>query len=152
MLEPFESKEFLHMTPDQVRLVRKGFEQLAPIAEHAAALFYDNLFLADPRLRPMFKGSMQEQGRLLMQMLGAAVRLLDRPDELTPVLRQLGRRHAGYGVTTTHYVTVGSALMDTLELGLGETFDRPMREAWAAMYAMVSGTMIKASMEPATAR
>jgi hemoglobin-like flavoprotein len=138
------------MTPYQIRLVRMGFDRIAPVAEQAAATFYDNLFLADPRLRPMFKGNLHEQGKLLMQMIGAAVRLLDRPADLVPVLQQLGRRHAVYGVTTSHYATVGMALMDTLELALADHFDAEMREAWAAMYAMASGTMIRAAMEAGT--
>jgi len=40
---------------------------------------------------------------------------------------------------------VGSALMKTLEQGLGDAFDAPTREAWATMYEVVSRTMIDAA-------
>jgi hemoglobin-like flavoprotein len=134
------------MTPHQTALVRASFARIAPIADHAAALFYDNLFLAQPQLRELFRRTdLRAQGDKLMQMIASAVRLLDAPHTLMPVLAQLGRRHAGYGVKPAHYAMVGSALIRTLEQGLGDAFDMPTREAWTAMYVLVSRTMIDAS-------
>lgn len=129
------------MTADQIQLVRASFARVAPIAPQAAALFYRHLFAADPTLAPLFKGDLAHQGERLMQMIGAAVGLLDRPQQLLPVLRQLGARHAGYGVRPAHYDTVGTALLQTLGDGLGEDFDAATREAWIAMYAVVARTM-----------
>ena len=39
------------MTPQQIAAVRTSFAQVGPIADQAAALFYDHLFAADPSLR-----------------------------------------------------------------------------------------------------
>ena len=133
------------MHPDQIQRVRQSFALVLPIAPTAAALFYDNLFLAQPQLRALFKGDMQDQGTKLMQMIGAAVGLLDRPQLLLPVLRQLGARHGGYGVQPAHYDAVGAALLKTLEQGLGAAFDAPTREAWTVMYGLVARTMIAAA-------
>ena len=133
------------MTPDQIQLVRTSHASVVLIAEPAAALFYDHLFAADPSLRPLFKGDMQAQGTRLMQMIGSAVALLDKPQTLLPVLRLLGARHAGYGVQPAHYTTVGGALLKTLEQGLGAAFDEPTREAWTAMYTIVATTMQEAA-------
>ena len=133
------------MTPEQIHHVRTSFARLLPIAEPAAALFYGNLFDADPSLRFMFKGDMAQQGAKLMQMIGAAVGLLDKPQVLMPVLRQLGTRHAGYGVQTQHYATVQFALLKTLEQGLGDEFGPATREAWVTMLSLVSGLMIEAA-------
>ncbi|MEO5794843.1 MAG: globin family protein [Rhodoferax sp.] len=129
------------MTPEQITLVRSSFALVRPIAPQAAALFYDNLFAADPQLRPLFHGDMEHQGERLMKMIGGAVELLDRPHALLPVLRNLGARHGGYGVQDRHYDTVGAALLKTLGQGLGEAFTAPTRDAWAAMYGVVSRTM-----------
>ena len=138
------------MTPQQTYLVRNSFARIAPIADHAAALFYDNLFLAQPQLRSLFRNAdMASQGAKLMQMIGAAVKLLDSPGALMPVLGKLGARHAGYSVKAVHYGMVGSALMKTLEQGLGDAFDAPTREAWATMYELVSRTMIDAAAQVA---
>jgi hemoglobin-like flavoprotein len=138
------------MTPQQIVLVRNSFARIAPIADHAAALFYDNLFLAHPQLQSMFRNAdMAAQGEKLMQMIGAAVKLLDTPGALMPVLAKLGARHASYDVKPVHYGMVGSALMKTLEQGLGDAFDAPTRDAWATMYEVVSRTMMDAAAQVA---
>jgi hemoglobin-like flavoprotein len=80
-----------------------------------------------------------------MRMIAAAVRQLDRPDMLLPVLRSLGVRHAGYGVHAVHYDMVGDALLATLRDGLGDAFTPDVEDAWAAMYALASSTMQEAA-------
>jgi hemoglobin-like flavoprotein len=54
---------------------------------------------------------MSEQRKKLMQMLTAAVKGLDRLEQLVPVVQDLGRRHSTYGVVDRHYETVGAALL-----------------------------------------
>jgi hemoglobin-like flavoprotein len=101
--------------------------------------------MADPELRALFKGDMLQQGERLMSMIGTAVQLLDQPQTLLPALRGLGKRHGGYGVRDSHYATVGGALLATLDAGLGAEFTPEVREAWTAMYAIVSREMIAAA-------
>lgn len=133
------------MTPDQIALVRESFAKVAPIAPQAAELFYGRLFELDPRLRPLFKGDMQEQGRKLMAMIATAVANLDKLESVVPAVQDLGRRHAGYGVSHADYDTVAAALLWTLEKGLGDGFTPACREAWATMYGIVAGVMKKAA-------
>jgi hemoglobin-like flavoprotein len=135
------------MTPSQIKLVRADMQRVKTIAPLAASLFYDRLFALDPSLRRLFRGDMAQQGERLMQMIGAAVGLLDRPHALLPVLRSLGARHAGYGVREAHYATVGAALLGTLQQAFGDAFDAEHRAAWAAMYGLASGTMMEAARE-----
>jgi hemoglobin-like flavoprotein len=129
------------MTPTQASLVQESWKRVAPIKDEAAQLFYSRLFELDPGLQKLFKSDLTEQRRKLMAMLGAAVGSLDRPEALLPVLRELGRKHSGYGVTLPNYDTVGAALLWTLEQGLGTAFTAEVREAWSATYALVASTM-----------
>src|SRR5215510_6280978 len=110
------------VTDAQKTLVQNSFVSVATIADDAAILFYQRLFELDPSLRRMFRGDMAEQRKKLMQMLTAAVKGLDRLDQLVPVVKDLGRRHGGYGVTDAHDDTVAAALLWTLEKGLGKAF------------------------------
>lgn len=135
------------LTPHQKGLVQASFATIAPIADDAAALFYRRLFELDPSLERMFRGDMSEQRRKLMQMLTAAVKGLDRIDRLVPVVQDLGRRHAIYGVEDRHYDTVGAALLWTLEKGLGDAFTFETKEAWATVYGILSTTMKDAARE-----
>jgi hemoglobin-like flavoprotein len=139
------------MTPSQIETVRSTFAQLAPVAPQAAALFYHHLFEADPKLRHLFTGDMLQQGDRLMTMIGTAVRMLDQPAALLPVLRSLGGRHATYGVTTSHYDTVGGALLKTLSQGLGSAWNADAEEAWTRVYGVIRGTMLEGAKATATA-
>ncbi len=139
------------MTPQQIRLVRDSFAKIAPSHEAVSARFYENLFRIDPSLRPMFRGDLRAQGVKLIVALATVVRALDNMGPLLDALRDLGRRHTGYGVEPKHYESVGSALVETLEECFGPAFNAPMREAWIAAYAAVSGTMMSGVAEPAKA-
>jgi hemoglobin-like flavoprotein len=97
------------MTPEHITLVQRSFAHVLPMADTAAALFYERLFVLDPTLRSLFHGDMREQGRKLMAMLQMVVAGLSRLEELVPSVQQLGVRHRGYGVTDAHYTTVGAA-------------------------------------------
>ena len=135
------------LTAAQKTLVQTSFATIVPIADDAAALFYQRLFELDPSLQAMFRGSLIEQRKKLMQMLTAAVKGLDRLEQLVPVLQDLGRRHAAYGVAEAHYDTVGAALLWTLEMGLGAAFTAETREAWTAVYGLLATTMKDAARE-----
>jgi len=129
------------MNSQEINLVQSTFAEVRPIAAVAAELFYSRLFALDPSLRPMFKGDMAHQGRMLMSMLSAAVNGLSNIDALVPAVRQLGARHVKYGVQDEHYATVGSALLWTLEQGLDEKFTPAVREAWTTAYELLADVM-----------
>jgi hemoglobin-like flavoprotein len=150
-LVPVNVHNRTNMTPQQIQLVTENFELIKPWADAVATTFYKRLFELDPSLRDMFPSNMADQGRKLMQMLGAAIGMLNRPAALVQVLNGLGQRHAGYGVRDEHYETVGAALLWTLEYGLGPTFTPEAREAWTALYQFVASTMQAAAKveEPA---
>ena len=139
------------LTPKQIELVQGTWEQVVPISEQAAALFYGRLFELDPQLKPLFSTDIKEQGKKLMTMITAAVRGLNDLGKLVPVVQDLGRRHVGYGVTDSHYDTVGSALIWTLEKGLGPAFTPEVKEAWVAVYTVLATTMKDAANAPAKA-
>jgi len=136
------------MTPEQKILVQKSFEQVLPIADVAAELFYGRLFELDPSLRHLFRGDMKAQGRALMSMIQVAVVGLDKLERIVPAVQNLGRRHAGYGVTDAHYETVGAALLWTLEQGLGEAFTPEVKAAWVEVYTILATVMKEAASEP----
>jgi hemoglobin-like flavoprotein len=135
------------VTTAQKILVQESFAAVATIADDAAILFYQRLFELDPSLRPLFRGDMAEQRKKLMQMLTAAVKGLDRLDQLVPVVKDLARRHGGYGVVDKHYDTVAEALLWTLEMGLGRGFTPEVKEAWTAVYTLLATTMKDAQRE-----
>ena len=139
------------MTPEELYLVRSSWEKVRPISAQAAELFYGRLFEIAPELTRLFKGDMGEQGHRLMTMIDTAVKGLDRWDQLIPAVQALGKRHAGYGVKETDYDAVASALLWTLQKGLGAAFTDEVRLAWINTYTALADTMKMAAAEEAAA-
>lgn len=137
------------MHQDTIDLVQGTWKHVEAIAPQAAALFYNNLFAADPSLQALFKGDMTAQGTKLMQMIGVAVNKLDDLGTLVPVLQLLAQRHAGYGVADAHYATVGGALLKTLRQGLGDAYTPAVNQAWVDVYTVMSDVMIDAAKQGA---
>ncbi|MHB1175371.1 MAG: globin family protein [Sulfuriferula sp.] len=133
------------MTPEQITLVKSSWQQVLPIKDTAAGLFYTRLFELDPSLRSLFKGDMAEQGRKLMTMINTVVNSLDQLGPILGAVGDLGRRHAGYGVHDHHYDTVGEALIWTLGQGLGEGFTPAVKLAWVNAYTTLATAMKQAA-------
>lgn len=138
------------MTETEIRLIRESWAQVAENGAAAVALFYDLLFARAPRLKARFAGTdMPAQHARLAETLGAAVELADNAATLKPILRDLGRRHVGYGVQSTDYDDVGAALLATLERGLGRAWTAPVQAAWVAFYTLVAGEMLAGAEQQA---
>jgi hemoglobin-like flavoprotein len=117
---------------------------VVPIADTAAKLFYDRLFATNPQLEPMFTGTdLPQQRKKLVKAINMVVVSLDRIETLLPVIRDLGRRHVGYGVEAAHYGQVGSALLWTLETGLGDAWSDDAAMAWTKAYQMLAEVMLE---------
>jgi hemoglobin-like flavoprotein len=130
------------MTPDQVTLVQQSFAKVAPIADQAAVMFYDRLFEIAPAVKTLFPSDMTEQRRKLMATLAIVVNGLSNLESILPAASSLATRHVAYGAKPEHYPVVGSALLWTLEKGLGEAWTRDVADAWTAAYTTLSGFMI----------
>ena len=129
------------MSPQQIALVKSSWQQVVPIADTAAGLFYGRLFELDPELKHLFKSDIKEQGRKLMAMIGTVVNKLDSLGDIVPAVQTLGRNHVAYGVEAKDYDTVGAALLWTLATGLGAAFTDDVKEAWTGAYTILSGAM-----------
>ena len=130
------------MTPDQVKLVQQSFSQVAPIADQAATIFYDRLFEVAPQVQAMFPADMAEQKKKLMATLAVVVNGLSDLPSILPAASALAKRHVAYGAKPEHYPVVGSALLWTLEKGLGQGWTSDVAAAWATAYGTLSGFMI----------
>lgn len=130
------------MTPTQVTLVQDSFAKVAPIADQAAAMFYDRLFEVAPVVKAMFPADLSEQRKKLMATLAVVVNGLSNLDSILPAASALARRHVAYGAKAEHYPAVGSALLWTLENGLGAAWTPEVASAWTAAYGTLSDFMI----------
>ena len=131
------------LTAEQKHRLRKTFALVERQSHVAALVFYQRLFELDPMLRPLFKTDIEIQAKKLMDMLASALSLLEKPEELTETLEELGARHVAYGVKPEHYATVGEALLAMLVAVVSKDFNAEARKAWTDLYAFISETMLR---------
>ena len=129
------------MTPRQIELVETSFQRIAAEADKAADIFYERLFAVSPDVRALFSPDLAEQKKKLMQTMEVAVVNIRHLDSVTPALKEMGRRHVGYGVTVPQYALVGGALIWTLNRMLGPDFTPEMRAAWTELYTTLATVM-----------
>jgi hemoglobin-like flavoprotein len=122
------------MTREEISLVKESFDSLRPIPRGLGRAFYENLFAFDPSLKSLFKGDLDAQGAMFVSALGLAVAGLDDATSGERPLRDLGQRHAGYGVTDAHFVTFREALVQTLRAQVGAGFTDAHASAWRAAF------------------
>lgn len=136
------------MTRTEMKLVKSSFQQILPIADATAKLFYIKLFELDPDIEQLFKGDKTVQNNKFVCLIETVVHFIGDLDFLAPTLKALGARHADYHVKDEHYDTAQKALMWTLEQVLDQDFTPKIQNAWEEFYILVSSIM-KSGMEKA---
>jgi serine/threonine protein kinase/pimeloyl-ACP methyl ester carboxylesterase len=127
---------------------------LQSLVDHGAEIgrhFYDSLFLRHPDLRPLFPPELAGQRRKLEGAIELVVHRLGDQEALVPLLEDLGRRHADYGVLPEHFEAVGHQLLETLEALSGPTWNDNLRRAWAHAYDRIAHVMVR-GLDAATGR
>ena len=124
-----------------VRLIRDSWAKSEPYIADISQFFYGMLFTLAPTTRDFFPINMEIQRGRLVRALVHIVQMVDRPDDLAPFLRQLGRDHRKFGVAPRHYEAVGTALLASLKNHLGPEWTPEVERAWAEAFTIAARAM-----------
>ncbi|MGH3877603.1 MAG: FAD-binding oxidoreductase [Actinophytocola sp.] len=128
-----------------VRYVRESWAVVEPYADRVAEFFYATLFSIAPATRELFPVNMQVQRSRLLRALVHVVQMVDRPDDLIPFLRQLGRDHRKFGVVASHYEAVGMALLAGVKQFARGAWTDEVERAWAEAYTIMARAMLESA-------
>jgi len=110
-----------------------------------AARFYRELFARHPSLAPLFaRVSIRHQYQHLLSALGMVIDHLRSPDQSTPLVAELGRRHVRYHVQASHYAALTVVLLDVIGQTLGDRWTPDMEDAWREGLQAIATVMIQA--------
>ncbi|MFI5607539.1 globin domain-containing protein [Amycolatopsis sp. NPDC051903] len=132
---------------ETARVIRESFARVEAKSEELAQYFYGALFVIAPDTRDLFPVTMATQRSRLLRALVYVVQMVDRPDELSTFLSQLGRDHRKFDVLERHYDAVGTALISAMKRFLGSEWTPEVETAWTSAYRAISETMRKAAAE-----
>jgi hemoglobin-like flavoprotein len=130
------------MTPEQIALVRASYDALSPDRATMATEFYRRLFATDPSARELFNTNVSEMAVKFSVELEALVDTISSFPEFSPRVRELGARHAGYGVRAAHYGSVREALIGALAEHLAARWNAELEAAWYRAFNLVAEVMM----------
>src|SRR5262249_54785981 len=100
-----------------------------------------------PDARRLFPNDMDRQHIKLMDTIAAIVGALDQRALFQSIITHTGRKHARFGVSQSHFVAFGDAMVWCLEQQFGSAFTPELRAAWIALYDAVQSEMMRAGKE-----
>ncbi len=117
--------------PDAALLVQSTIGVLLQHQQRFTQDLYRRLFTLAPAAAGLFHGDMESQGQMLAHMVQFLVHAMSRPEIMTLGLRDLGRRHDGYGVAPEYYPAFRQAFLESAREVLGERHTPQVEKAWA---------------------
>lgn len=132
------------MTPEEIELVTRSAERVAPRLPELSADFYGRLFAAHPEVRPLFPADNTGQEAKFAASLAAIVEAIPDFVAFSDRTAALGRVHAAHRIGAAQYGVVGAVLLETL----GESdpqWDGPTAAAWATAYDLLAESMMLAA-------
>jgi nitric oxide dioxygenase len=133
------------MTPKQIAIVQSHLHAIKAIGKPFAKVFYARLFQLAPDLRTLFNCAENNKDRKLINMLCTTVHSLENMDGLKVVAHNMGQRYSEQGVNERHYDFFIQAMLETLEMALGDEFSGDSKAAWVSLLAMLKSTLLEAS-------
>lgn len=132
-------------------LLRTSFDLVLARQPNLTHVFYDDLFSRYPAARPLFgrTHSLEMQEQMLAEALVAVMDHLEDASWLQATLRQLGAKHAAYGVTEEMYGWVGESLLATLSKVAGSDWTPAHETAWKDTYGAIADMMLAGYPVPA---
>ncbi|MDX2022826.1 MAG: methyl-accepting chemotaxis protein [Deltaproteobacteria bacterium] len=126
----------------QIEILESSFGLLAPRGSELVARFYERLFEQYPEVKPMFRHvDMAKQEKALLGALALVIKSLRSPDVLIPTLKQLGKKHEGYGTKPEHYDAVRLTLIEVMKEMAGRAFTPKIARAWDEALQTIADVM-----------
>jgi methyl-accepting chemotaxis protein len=135
-----------------VDALEASFDLIAPRGDELVDTFYTRLFAAAPAVKPLFAHTdLAHQKTMLLATLVLLRKSLRDLDALVPTLRELGRRHVGYGARPEHYAVVGDTLIGAMAEVAGDAWSDEYTRAWAEALSVVAEAMLSGTGSSPTA-
>jgi hemoglobin-like flavoprotein len=132
------------MTPRQITIVQTQLSTVKSIGKPFAKMLYARLFQLSPDLRTLFAGGSRKD-RQLIDTLCTTVNSLQNMDGLKVVIHNIGRHYNDLGVGEHHYDFFMQAMLETLEMALGDEFRDEVKAAWLNLLTTLKNTLLEAS-------
>lgn len=139
------------LTREQAECIRASAERLSEVNIAATSTFYEELFAVAPEVRDLFPQDMFAQSRKLWDSIVVVVESAYDLSHIEAELRDLGARHAGYGVKPAYYAIVTRVLIETVAKLMHKQWTPQHQAAWEDALKVVTTLMMQGAAESQSA-
>lgn len=129
------------MTPEELKLVEEAALVVKDCPDRFGSTFYTTLFEISPATRALFPDDLTAQRGKLVEELTFLIDTARDLDTFVDRARELGRRHAEYGVQNSDYELVGIALTAALRECMPVEWSAEHEAAWGKLYGLIADVM-----------
>jgi len=130
------------MTPEAIALIKASYAAVTATPRLLAARFYEQLFAAAPKLRPLFPNDLTLLQGHFESALALVIRNLDEMSALREPLRDLGAQHVHWGARPEDYVTARDALVGAIG-GLSPSWNASLERHWRSAITAIIVPMLE---------
>jgi len=130
------------MTPEAIRQIRASYEEVAARPRQLASRFYEELFTASPKLRPLFPGELTSLQGHFEAAVALVIRNLDDVRALREPLRKLGAQHVHWGARPEDYVAAREALIGAVR-ALAAKWNGTLEQHWRTAITAIIVPMLE---------
>ncbi len=139
------------MDAAQIERIKSSYASLQPQWDKVINRCFDRLFVRAPALKDLYPSNMDAVRREYGRVLALLVEKADRLQEVEEMLRDLGKRHRGYGAEPGHYPLLRDALVAGMKDVAGKGWDFQVEFAWKAFMNEIAKAMHYGKVEAASA-
>lgn len=136
------------LTYRQAMLVKLSFHEARQRLPLRSTLFYDTLFAGEPELRRHFNGDLAKQQARLIRHLSQVIDMLAYPKIIEAQFEALAQRHIERGIDVHDFPAFNAAMIETVEMLLGDDFTSELEIAWRAALSDITRRMISQGRFP----
>lgn len=136
------SRNVAIMTPEGIARLTRSFEEVSAQPRALASSFYQELFAAAPRLRPLFPADMTSLQGHFEAALALVIRNLDELSALQDSLRELGVAHVHWGAKPEDYAVVREALIRAIR-GTSSSWSDDLETDWRRAITAIAVPMLE---------
>lgn len=137
------------MDAAQIERIKASYSSLQPQWDKVINRCFDRLFVRTPALKDLYPSNMDPVRREYGRVIALLVDKADRLHEVEDLLRDLGKRHRGYGAEAGHYPLLRDALVAGMKDVAAKGWDYQVEFAWKAFMNEIAKAMHYGKVESA---
>ncbi|MDB2562268.1 globin domain-containing protein [Sulfurimonas sp.] len=132
----------LELSVNTVNIIKESAQLVTANALSITENLYQIVFSKHPDISTFFDDAPTNQSSLLAEAISAYAVNIDNLMMLTPALEIIAQTHVRRNIQDTHYIIIGMAFIESLEVTLKEQATLEFLNAWREAYIYLSQILI----------